>query len=190
MEIVYKYLIPGLWACWAVYWWIASRDVKVSVREESALSRFAHIGPLLFAALLCALPDWPLAWLGARFLTPGAASFAFGASLLAAGLAFAVWARFVLGRNWSGTVTLKDGHELIRRGPYRWVRHPIYTGLLGAFVGTAVAIGQWRAVLAVVIVCVALWRKLRLEERWLSEKFGAAYARYREEVAALIPFLL
>ena len=77
-----------------------------------------------------------------------------------------------------------------RSGPYRLVRHPIYTGLLLAFLGTAIAIGQWRGVLALLIVFVALWRKLRLEERWLGEIFGEAYARYRAEVAALIPFLL
>ena len=107
-----------------------------------------------------------------------------------AGLAVMLWARVVLGRNWSADVVVKEGHELVTGGPYRWVRHPIYTGLLAGFLGTAIAMGQWRAVLALVIVFVALWRKLRLEERWMAEQFGDAYARYRREVAALIPFLL
>ena len=190
MEIVYKCLLPGLWACWAAYWWIASRNVKASTREEDSLSRLFHVVPLLLGALLLALPDWPLTFLGAYFVTPGAWTFALGAVLLAAGLGFAIWARVALGRNWSGTVTLKQGHELVRGGPYRWVRHPIYTGLLCGVAGNALAIGQWRGAVALVIVCVALWRKLRLEERWMGEMFGAAYARYRKEVPALVPFLL
>ena len=190
MELVYKYLIGGLWTAWALYWAVAARDVKQTTRHESVGSRFAHIGPLLLAGYLLAARDLPLPWLNAHFLAPGPLPFALGSALVAFGLAFAVWARVTLGRNWSGTVTLKQDHELIRRGPYRWVRHPIYTGLLVAVLGTAIALGQWRGVLALVIVFVALWRKLRLEERWMAEMFGPAYAQYQREVRALIPFLL
>src|SRR5262249_46342659 len=156
----------------------------------SFASRIAHIGPLAIAAMLVWARHLPMPWLYQRLLPATAATFWIGAVVLAAGLAFSVWARVVLGRNWSGTVTLKQDHELIRTGPYRWVRHPIYTGLLIGFVGTAIAVGQWRGVLAVLIVFVALWRKLRLEERWLGDLFGAEYVRYRREVPALIPFLL
>jgi protein-S-isoprenylcysteine O-methyltransferase Ste14 len=106
------------------------------------------------------------------------------------GLLFTVWARIVLGRNWSGIVTVKQDHELVTAGPYRWVRHPIYTGLLIAFAGSAIARGEWRGVLAVVIVLAGLWRKLKLEERWMIETFGDAYLRYRAKVRALIPFVL
>jgi protein-S-isoprenylcysteine O-methyltransferase Ste14 len=107
-----------------------------------------------------------------------------------AGLLFACWARAILGRNWSGVVQLKEDHELIERGPYRFVRHPIYSGLLLAFLGTALMIGEWRALLAVVIVGVSFWRKLRLEERWLGEYFGGAYADYMRRVKALVPWVL
>jgi protein-S-isoprenylcysteine O-methyltransferase Ste14 len=92
--------------------------------------------------------------------------------------------------NWSATVTVKQQHELIRSGPYAIVRHPIYSGILLAFIGSALARGQWRGVLALAIVIVALWRKMRLEERWMSETFGDEYQRYRARTAALIPFLL
>jgi protein-S-isoprenylcysteine O-methyltransferase Ste14 len=87
-------------------------------------------------------------------------------------------------------VTVKEDHELIRRGPYALVRHPIYTGLLVGFIGTALVRGEWRGVLAVLMVFAALWRKLRLEERWMSETFGDQYRDYRQHTAALIPFLL
>ncbi len=110
------------------------------------------------------------------------------ALVTAAGLGFAVWARLHLGRNWSGTVTLKQSHELITTSPYSLVRHPIYTGLLIAFLGSAMARGEWRGVLAVAIAWVALWRKLRLEERWMRDLFGEQYAAYQQRVPALIPF--
>jgi len=96
----------------------------------------------------------------------------------------------VLGGNWSGSVTLKREHEIIRSGPYRWIRHPIYTGLLLAFVGSALARPEWRGGLAVLIVVVALWRKLRLEERWLAELFGPAYSDYKRHSWALLPFVI
>jgi len=101
-----------------------------------------------------------------------------------------VWARVHLGGNWSGIVTLKEDHELVRRGPYRWVRHPIYSGLLLAIAGSAVVRGEWRGFLALAIAFAALWRKLKLEERWLGETFGEQYAAYRRRVSALIPFVL
>jgi protein-S-isoprenylcysteine O-methyltransferase Ste14 len=104
------------------------------------------------------------------------------------GLLFTVWARIHLGRNWSGTVTIKRDHELIASGPYAIVRHPIYTGLIVAFIGSAMARGEWCSVLAVFIAWAALWRKLRLEERWMVERFGEQYIAYSRRVPALVPF--
>jgi protein-S-isoprenylcysteine O-methyltransferase Ste14 len=101
-----------------------------------------------------------------------------------------VWARFVLAGNWSDFVQVKQDHELIVEGPYRWVRHPIYTGLILMFLGTALGVGEWRGVLAVAIATIAFWHKLRLEETVMRGQFGDAYARYAERVRALIPFVL
>lgn len=110
-----------------------------------------------------------------------------GLALLAAGIAFGYWARAILGRNWSGLVTLKEDHQLIRRGPYNLVRHPIYTGILTALLGTTLALGQLRHVIGWAIVAVGLWLKSRVEERWLLREFGSAYETYRKEVPALVP---
>jgi protein-S-isoprenylcysteine O-methyltransferase Ste14 len=184
------YLIPAFWLAWGLYWLIAAADVKTTARSESAGSRAAHLVPLAIAGILLASRRLPIPFLYTHFIEPTRFTFFLGAGIVAAGLAVAVWARVILGRNWSGIVTLKQDHELIRNGPYRWVRHPIYTGLLLGFLGTAIALGQWRGVFALLIVLVALWRKLRHEERWLGEIFGADYAKYRSEVAALIPFVL
>ncbi|MEO8445678.1 MAG: isoprenylcysteine carboxylmethyltransferase family protein, partial [Gammaproteobacteria bacterium] len=77
--------------------------------------------------------------------------------------------------------------ELIVSGPYRLVRHPIYTGLLLAFAGSAVALGEWRGILGVFVALPAFWWKLSLEEAWLQEQFGVAWTSYRERVPALLP---
>jgi protein-S-isoprenylcysteine O-methyltransferase Ste14 len=181
--------IEALWLSWGLYWWWSSRGVKRARRRESPASRAAHLLPLAVAALLLAMPVVP-GWLGERWLAPGAGAYAVGTLLVAAGLGLSVWARVLLGGNWSATVTLKEGHQIVRAGPYRLVRHPIYTGLLLGFAGTAVARGEWRGLLAVAIAAASLWRKLRLEERWLTEEFGAGYADYQRQTRALIPFIL
>jgi len=189
MALVYRALFPALWLAWALYWWLMSAKVKTSTRRESLPSRLLHVLPLMLAILLLWLQGLRIGWLGQRFMPPAEWPFWVGALLTAAGLLFTAWARIHIGRNWSGIVTLKQDHELITSGPYGLVRHPIYTGLLLAFVGSALALGEWRGLLAVLIVLLALWRKLRLEERWMREQFGEQYEAYSRRVAALIPFV-
>jgi protein-S-isoprenylcysteine O-methyltransferase Ste14 len=190
METLFRYLVPGLWFVWLLYWRISAAGVKVARRRESPASRAAHLVPLAVAGILLWVSPPPGSGvLFERILPQSYGSYWAGTLLLALGLAFSVWARVFLGRNWSATVTVKEDHELIRSGPYALVRHPIYTGLLLGFVGTAIVRGDWRGALAVLIVFEALWRKLRLEERWMSETFGDEYRRYREHTAALIPYL-
>jgi protein-S-isoprenylcysteine O-methyltransferase Ste14 len=190
MPIVYRYLFPLMWMGWGLCWWALSFNVKAAARRESLPSRLSHIVPLVLAILLLWVPRIPLPILGERFLTLAVWPFWIGSALTAAGLLFTVRARRYLGRNWSGIVTVKERHELITGGPYALVRHPIYTGLLLAFVGSAIARGEWRGVLAVALASWALWRKLRLEESWMREQFGETYEAYCRRVAALLPFIL
>ncbi|HEY2396647.1 MAG TPA: isoprenylcysteine carboxylmethyltransferase family protein [Rudaea sp.] len=186
MNVPYANVIPALWLAWLVYWMIAAGNAKATQRVESSLSRATHIVPLVIAGWLLSARTAPGGFLGQRIFTPGAATYLAAVLLVASGLGFAVWARVCLGRNWSGVVTLKQDHELVRSGPYRLVRHPIYTGLLLAFIGSALARDEWRGVVAVAIAWFALWRKLQIEERWMIEQFGDAYTRYRAEVPALV----
>ncbi|MEO5626741.1 MAG: isoprenylcysteine carboxylmethyltransferase family protein [Dokdonella sp.] len=188
MNFVYENLIPALWLAWCVVWLIAARGVKSDRRQESPASRAGHLLPLVVAASLLWLPTLPGGFLCGRLWSATLTTYFTGVAIVALGLGFSIWARLHLGRNWSGTVTLKENHELIRSGPYALARHPIYTGLLLGFVGSAVSRDEWRGVLAVVIVFLALWRKFRLEERWMIETFGDAYQSYRNEVPALVPF--
>ncbi len=132
----------------------------------------------------------PWAALNARFVPLAAWPGVVGLALVVLGLGFATWARVDLGRNWSAAVTLKRDHELVRSGPYRWVRNPIYTGILIALAGSALARGRWSGVLAVAIAFGSFWYKARLEERVMHDAFGAEYDAYRREVKSLIPFVL
>jgi isoprenylcysteine carboxyl methyltransferase (ICMT) family protein YpbQ len=100
-----------------------------------------------------------------------------------------VWAIRCLGRNWSGAVTIKVDHQLIRTGPYRLVRHPIYTAMFGMFLGTAIVGGELHGLLALLICTIAYWRKTRMEERGLRDVFGQAYDDYRRTSWAFIPWL-
>ena len=189
MPLVYRFLIPGLWLAWVAYWLWASRNAKPSERREPIGSRLLHVLPLLLAVGLLWSDRVPVAFLNTKLFPWAPWQFWLGALVTALGLRFTVWARVYLGRNWSGVVTIKQDHELIDTGPYALVRHPIYTGLLVAFVGSAVVRGEWPGVLAVLIAWAALWRKLRLEERWMIDRFGERYAAYCKRVPALIPFL-
>jgi protein-S-isoprenylcysteine O-methyltransferase Ste14 len=147
-----------------------------------------HRVPLLLAAILLALPRWLPRTLTRRFLPEGNLVLVLGVALLAAGLGFSVWARRHLGRNWSSQVVVKEDHALIRSGPYQHLRHPIYTGILLAFLGTAVTIGEWRALLAFLFAVVAFAVKGRAEEQRMVGIFPE-YQQYRRETAALIPFV-
>jgi protein-S-isoprenylcysteine O-methyltransferase Ste14 len=107
------------------------------------------------------------------------------------GLLIALWARRELGPNWSSSVVFKEQHELIERGPYRFVRHPIYSGVLLMLLGTMVVWGRLVGVVALLVIIAGLSVKASLEERLLARHFPEAYARYRRRVrAAVIPFVI
>jgi protein-S-isoprenylcysteine O-methyltransferase Ste14 len=190
MTAFHTWVFPAMWLSWAACWALLSLRVKATARREPIGRRLSHLVPLLAAAVLLGLPRLPVPVLGDRVFPWAPWSFWLGAAVTGAGLLFAVWARLHIGTNWSGIVTIKQGHELVMPGPYALVRHPIYTGLSLGFTGHAIARGEWRGVLAVVMVVGSFWLKLRFEESWMRQQFGAAYDDYSRRVPALIPFLL
>jgi protein-S-isoprenylcysteine O-methyltransferase Ste14 len=109
--------------------------------------------------------------------------------MTALGVGFAIWARATLGRNWSVAVTLKVTHELIRSGPYRLVRHPIYTGILIAAVGTAVLSNEVRGVVGVLLIFGAYLTKISKEEELMSANFPQAYSEYKASTWKLVPYV-
>lgn len=189
MLLFYNYFFPVLWIAFLVYWQIRAVDTKTTQRLEPMGSRILRVVVFGLAIVLLATNKIPLPWLYHRLWHPGLLSFWLGAATMVAGLLFAVWARQHLGRNWSRSVTVKLDHELIATGPYAVVRHPIYTGILLGFLGTAIALSQVRGFVAFVFVLFVFWLKLRLEERWMRSQFGEKYAAYCHHTAALVPYL-
>jgi protein-S-isoprenylcysteine O-methyltransferase len=184
--------VSTFWLAFTILWVAAAFTSKRTVQVQSGGSRLLQAGLVLIGVtLIFNLGNWLVSgWLAAR-VVPESAPVVFGGAILTvAGMLFSVWARLTLGRNWSGTVTIKQDHELIQRGPYRIVRHPIYTGMLLAMLGTAFIFGTARCFVGVPIVGLAFWLKVQIEERFMVQQFGAQYSDYRQQVRALIPFVL
>jgi protein-S-isoprenylcysteine O-methyltransferase Ste14 len=190
MSVVSPWMFTqALWVLFGVYWAISALNSKVTKRRESWPQRLGYMLPLVAAFALLSRPEARRGWLATRaFPFTPAAEWA-GVAIVAAGIAICFWARWHLGANWSGTVTLKEGHELISSGPYRTIRHPIYTGILLAFLGTAVQIGQVRGFLAFVIAWACFYVKARREESFLADEFGDRFAEHRQRTGMFLPRL-
>jgi protein-S-isoprenylcysteine O-methyltransferase Ste14 len=190
MKWLFVFFFPAIWIAFLLYWRVKARYTKATQRLEPVASRIVRALVFLCAIALLVLPRIPLPWLYRTFLPSGLWSFFLGAVLAALGLLFAVWAREYLGANWSHAVTVKQDHQLITNGPYAFVRHPIYTGLLAGFLGSVIALAQLRGLIAFALFSLTLWAKLRIEEEWMRGQFGASYEAYSHRVASVVPFIL
>jgi protein-S-isoprenylcysteine O-methyltransferase Ste14 len=180
-------LIPGLWLLWIIGWSLAAIGTKRAQWRESRREAVYNRVPVLLGMFLMMAPRGPLGILAWRVVPNGFEAPLWGVVLTAAGLLFAGWARWHLGGNWSGAVTVKQGHTLIVGGPYRWVRHPIYTGMTAALFGTALAVGTARAFVGAALILVGFVIKLQVEEARMRETFPAEYDDYCRHTARLIP---
>lgn len=174
----------GLWLAFSLYWEFEAKNSAPAAVSESRASRYLHLLLVNAAQLLLFLE---VRGLGGRYLPASTILFSIGLTIEALGAALAVWARRCLGRNWSGRIAINVEHKLVRNGPYRLVRHPIYTGLLGMYLGTALVSGEMHALIGVALAVLAYLRKVRLEEANLLRGFGAEYAEYSGGTWALIP---
>lgn len=190
MRIFFQSLVPALWILWIAYWAYSAIGAKPVERRESVGSRLGHQLPMAAGAVLLGVPHVAGPLLDERFHPHTFGWYLGGLIPVALGIAFSIAARHWLGGNWSGDVTLKQDHELVRGGPYALVRHPIYTGMLLALLGTAIVIGRWRALIGFAVLTAGLIYKMGVEEKFMQAQFGEAYARYRAEVPALVPFLV
>jgi protein-S-isoprenylcysteine O-methyltransferase Ste14 len=176
-----------LWLIFALYWFIASRATAKTKARESLLSSLPRNAVLALGAVFLFGKWFSGGLLGRRFVPALPSSWAAGVLLTVAGLALAFWARYHLGRYWSGQITLKENHTLVCTGPYKYLRHPIYSGLLLAVVGTGLTIGLYRALLGVLLVVLGLWWKARQEDAWLSAAFGEQFEQQRQRTGRLLP---
>lgn len=178
--------LEGFWTAWAFYWFIKAFGNKRTIYTQKQYSRFAYlIAGFLAIRLILFNTLHHLRLFHETIFTQS-----LGLLLCAAGLGFSIWARQTLGSNWSGLITLKENHELIRRGPYRYVRHPIYSALILAAAGTLLAIDPFaNAILLLAFVIIALKLKSLGEEKILLQHFPQTYPQYKQDVKSLVPFV-
>jgi protein-S-isoprenylcysteine O-methyltransferase Ste14 len=175
------------WAIWALWWLAMAFFSKSTKRRENVMQRLEHLLPAFLGFLLIFREGFGGAWLARPIFEAGPAVLLICVVVTILGLLFAVWARLTLGSNWSGTITIKTNHQLIRRGPYRWIRHPIYTGMLAALLAVAITQGLLSGAVGFALVFFALYRKARREELFLSQEFGEAFAEHRQHTGMFLP---
>ena len=185
----------AMWDVWVVSWIAAAVWSRRTAARPAALDQLVHWVPTVIgmgllaegsrfriSEGLSAINDAPL------WRLPDAVGWVL-AGVCAVGLLFTWWARIWLGALWSGSVSRKANHTVVQTGPYRLVRHPIYTGLILAALALALQIGMAANLIGALLVAFGFWLKARLEERFLSQELGAeAYADYRRRTPMLIPF--
>ena len=181
------HLAEEAWAIWALWWLAMAFFSKSTKRRESAMQRVEHLLPAMLGFALVFRQGFAGAWLARPIISANASLLWLCVLATILGLLFAVWARLMLGSNWSGTVTIKTNHQLIRRGPYRWIRHPIYTGMLAALLATAMIQGLLSGILGFFLVLLALFRKARREESFLSQEFGEGFMEHRQHTGMFLP---
>jgi protein-S-isoprenylcysteine O-methyltransferase Ste14 len=179
--------------CWLtadLYWIVSARHAKRTVAVgQKPSARKVYLVFLVLGFALYYLPLSSVPVLGWRVIPKSGVQGLGGVVVCAAGVSFAIWARHVLGSNWSGAVTLKQDHALIQEGPFGLVRHPIYLGILAAMAGTSIAVGEVRAFLPLLNV-IGIWNKITAEEVLLRKAFPDAYPVYEKKVKKLIPWTL
>jgi protein-S-isoprenylcysteine O-methyltransferase Ste14 len=183
-------LLRDAWLPLCAVWLAAALKVKRPAYTERPDSRIGHVLTIAIAMALLFSGRVRAGILGMRVVPPSGAAAAIALALTAAGILLALWARLYLGTNWSAIVAIKQDHSLVRTGPYRLVRHPIYAGILTGMLGNAIGFGEAGCFLGVAIAFAAFLAKARLEDTFLDGRFGAAHRLYRRQVKSLIPLVL
>jgi protein-S-isoprenylcysteine O-methyltransferase Ste14 len=171
-----------LWLVWLIAW----LRTKPTQERAGFGSRLLY-GLPVFVAFYLMFGDMRFGWLETRIIPHNVLVDASGVALTALGVTLAIWARFYIGQNWSSAVSIKVRHQLIRTGPYAWVRHPIYSGLLLAMIGTAIARREPRGFVGFALLWLAFVIKSRMEEGFMRKTFGAEYEEYSRVTGALVP---
>ncbi len=185
-ELVF-YALSAIWA--GSEFWLARRKRSGDPARRRDRGTLALLQITLYASIALAIwlahsgswpfpPAWrmPLFWLGL--------------ALMAGGLALRGWSIRVLAQFFTVDVSIRDDHRIVRDGPYRWLRHPSYTGALATFYGFALACGNWASLLVVVVPVAAVFlRRIRVEEQALSEAFPVDYPRYAAATKRLLPLI-
>ena len=185
--MIWRYLIEGPWMVFVVYWGVGALKTRKTVSKEPFASRYGIL-LLEVAGFVLIFSDWIDFGFLARHILPRTYALAVtGVVLTWIGIALALWARWHLGQYWSARITLKEDHQLIRTGPYTHLRHPIYSGIILAAIGGALAIDHWRCVVGVALILLGYSVKARREESVLSRQFGDAFQEHCQRTGFLLP---
>jgi len=182
-------ILAWMWAALGIYWFVGAWSTKKTEVNETPGTRWLRLLIMCFVFVLLLTSRFRTGFLAFRFVPDTLWSRGIGYGLTVGGMALCVWARLKLGEYWSDKVALKVEHRLIRKGPYARLRHPIYTGVLLAIAGTALAIGEWRGLVALAVMTVNYLIKARREDRILASHFGEEFTAYKAQAGFLVPKL-
>jgi protein-S-isoprenylcysteine O-methyltransferase Ste14 len=178
------------WGALVLVWAWGWRISKPTSHRPEGLNSMVPYLPVLIGVALLRMHVLPESWIKEPLWPHSLVLDAAGLAVTVLGAVFAIWSRVTLGRNWSSVPQVKEQHELVVQGPYRIVRHPIYTGLILAVAGTGLALDKRIWLFMVVLIFATYWLKIRVEERLMMETFPEEYPEYRRRVKALIPGIL
>jgi len=184
---VFHLLVEFPWIVFVLYWIVSAIRTRDTLQTESFASRYAILLIEVAGFVLLFRHSAGIGFLGNRFMHRTLASAIVGSILTWMGIGLAIWARYHLAEYWSARITIKEDHQLIRTGPYTRLRHPIYSGIVLAAIGSAVVIDQWRCVLGVCLVLMGYCIKARKEETMLTQQFGDAFREHQKQAGFLIP---
>jgi protein-S-isoprenylcysteine O-methyltransferase Ste14 len=184
---VFHLLVEVPWIVFLLYWIVSAIRTRDTVQTESFASRYAILLIETAGFVLLFRHAAGIGFLGKRFMHRTLASAIVGSILTWIGIGLAIWARYHLAEYWSARITIKEDHQLIRTGPYARLRHPIYSGIILAAIGSAVVIDEWRCVLGVCLVLTGYCIKARKEEAMLTQQFGEAFREHQKHAGFLMP---
>ncbi|MGB0949338.1 MAG: methyltransferase family protein [Marinirhabdus sp.] len=182
-------ILTVIWIITGIYWVIAGQKIKKAKKKEDIRFRVFYMFFWVAPVLITFFNAIPTQWLNKRLYIENSTLNIVAFILAIVSLAFMVWSRVVLGENWSGRVAIKENHNLITSGPYRYVRHPMYTGFIFAFLWSAVLLGEVRGLISFIILIIGIVIKLRMEERFVREAFGEEYIAYAKRVKKIVPLI-
>jgi protein-S-isoprenylcysteine O-methyltransferase Ste14 len=183
----WRYLIEGPWIVFIAYWLIGALKTRRTEKKESFAWRYGIMALEVLGFFVVFNDDADIGILGHRFMHRNYPVAIAGVVMIWIGIALALWARWHLGQYWSGRITIKEGHKLIRTGPYARLRHPIYSGLILAVIGSVIVFDRWRCVLGLGIIILGFWIKAKREEALLNAQFGEEFKEHCRYTGFLLP---
>jgi protein-S-isoprenylcysteine O-methyltransferase Ste14 len=184
---IFRLLVIVPWVVFLVYWLIRAIKTRATQQKEFFASRYSVLLIETVGYVLIFRNSAGIGFLGNRVVPRNLAGPVIGSALTWMGIGLAIWARYHLAEYWSARVTIKEDHRLIRTGPYARLRHPIYTGLILATIGSAMVIDRWRCVLGICLVVAGYCFKAKKEESMLTQQFGEAFREHQKHTGFLIP---